>query len=139
MRITLEQYAGPWSGHEDWTPERQRNAVILLGKVNALLADYESSTGKKIATNPNTKSHISGAKYGGFRPLDCEVGARLSSHKEAKAIDITDKGEGLDTWLTANPNKLVEHDLYREHPDATKGWCHLSTKAPRSGNRTFKP
>jgi hypothetical protein len=139
MIISLEQYAGPWAGHEDWTPERQRNGTILLKSVNALIKDYEANTGKTLAINPITKSHVSGAKYGGFRPLDCEVGARLSSHKEAKAVDLMDKDEAFDKWLTANPEKLVEHNLYREHPDATKGWCHLSTKAPRSGNRTFKP
>jgi hypothetical protein len=50
-----------------------------------------------------------------------------------------DKDEAFDKWLTANPEKLVEHNLYREHPDATKGWCHLSTRKPPSGNRTFRP
>jgi hypothetical protein len=136
--ISLEQYAGFWSGHEDWTPEMQRNATILLGRVNALIAEYES-TGKKITINTLTKSQVSGAKYGGFRTQDCAVGAPRSSHKLAMAVDIIDRDNAFDDWITANPDVLVKHNLYREHPDHTKSWCHLSTKAPKSGNRTFKP
>lgn len=136
--ITLDQYAGFWAGHEDWNPACQREAKILLDRVNALIADYEA-TGKKVAFNNFTKSQISGAKYGGFRTQDCPIGAPRSSHKLGMAVDIIDRDNALDDWITANPDVLVTYDLYREAPEKTKSWCHLSTKAPKSGKRTFLP
>jgi hypothetical protein len=136
--ITLDQYAGFWAGHEDWNPACQREAKILLDRVNALIVDYEA-TGKKVAINSFTKSQISGAKYGGFRTQDCPVGAPRSSHKLGMAVDIIDRDNALDDWITSNPDVLVTHDLYREAPEKTKSWCHLSTKAPKSGKRTFLP
>jgi hypothetical protein len=136
--ITLDQYAGFWAGHEDWSPACQREAKILLDRVNALIAEYEAK-GKKVAINSFTKSQISGAKYGGFRTQDCPVGAPRSSHKLGMAVDIIDRDNALDDWITANPDVLVTHDLYREAPEKTKSWCHLSTKAPKSGKRTFLP
>jgi hypothetical protein len=136
--ITLDQYAGFWAGHEDWNPACQREAKILLDRVNALIAEYEA-TGKQVAINSFTKSQISGAKYGGFRTQDCPVGAPRSSHKLAMAVDIIDRDNALDDWITDNPDVLVKHDLYREAPEKTKSWCHLSTKAPKSGKRTFLP
>jgi hypothetical protein len=137
--ISLQQYAGLWAGHEDWNPECQREATILLNKVNQLLANYEAETGNTVAINQFTKSQISGAKYGGFRTQDCPIGAPRSSHKIGMAVDILDRNDALDDWITAHPEVLVEYNLYREHPDDTKSWCHLSTKPPKSGNRTFKP
>jgi hypothetical protein len=136
--ITLQQYAGYWAGHENWNPACQREAKILLDRVNALIADYEA-TGKTVAINQFTKSQISGAKYGGFRTQDCPIGAPKSSHKLGMAVDIIDRDNALDDWLTANPEVLIKYDLYREHPDDTKAWVHLATKKPKSGNRTFKP
>jgi hypothetical protein len=29
--------------------------------------------------------------------------------------------------------------LYREDPGSTPGWVHLTTRAPKSGRRTFIP
>jgi hypothetical protein len=136
--ITLDQYAGFWSCNEDWSPDCHSEAKILLDRVNALIAEYEA-TGKKVAINSFTKSQISGAKYGGFRTQDCPVGAPRSSHKLGMAVDIIDRDNALDDWITANPDVLVTHDLYREAPEKTKSWCHLSTKAPKSGKRTFLP
>ena len=55
------------------------------------------------------------------------------------AVDIYDHGEHLDKWLDAKPDALIKYDLYREEPSATINWCHLGTRKPLSGKRTFKP
>lgn len=140
--ISITDYVGPYAGHKDWTPERQRNAGILIPIVNKLLERFESETGKKLKKNVATNSHVSGTRNGGFRPQDCPIGSPQSSHKQGQGVDIWDcctddsKNE-LDKWL--NDSILEAFDLYREHPDDTKGWVHLTTRAPLSKRRTFKP
>lgn len=143
--ITAEQY---FAG-KPHTPEQEANAAELLKRNNALRADYEASTGKTLSNCPNTGTGISGSYHGqgdgGFRLTTATTGRALSSHKEAKGVDNFDHDDGLDTWLDqfedgrGGNSKLEEHDLYREHPDSTKGWCHTTTRAPGSGHRTFFP
>ena len=112
------------------------NARDLLDRVNSLLA-YAESEGVTLRVNPKTHSHISGTNWGGYRTDACTIGAPKSAHKQAKAIDIFDPINELDRWL--NDAILLKFDLYREHPDATPCWTHLSTHAPKSGKRTFNP
>ena len=112
------------------------NARDLLDRVNSLLA-YAESECVMLRLNPKTCSHISGENWGGYRTDACKIGAPKSAHKQAKAIDIFDPINELDRWL--NDAILLKFDLYREHPDATQGWTHLSTHAPKSGKRTFQP
>jgi hypothetical protein len=52
-------------------------------------------------------------------------------------VDIFDPYNHIDDWITRNV--LLKFDLYREHPDCTENWLHLSTRAPKSGTRTFLP
>ncbi|MFA6040272.1 MAG: hypothetical protein WC733_02095 [Methylophilus sp.] len=136
--ITVEQYAGIWKHHEDWNGACQHSAELLLDRVNRLIADFVND-GYTVEINQKTKTQISGEVYGGFRPQDCPIGAKSSSHKLAMAVDVYDPYNKLDLWLDKHPEKLVEYDLYREHPSATQRWTHLSIKSPRSGKRTFLP
>jgi hypothetical protein len=53
------------------------------------------------------------------------------------AVDIYDPQNKLDDYLT--DEILTKFDLYREAPESTLGWCHLGTRMPGSGHRTFKP
>ena len=131
--ITLEDYFGKWIGHPDANVQRKIHAQALLECVNALLFEYPED----VPVNPQTNSYVSGATYGGFRPQDCPQGAPNSSHKEGMAIDIYDPHGDRDKWLT--DDILEEYGLYREHPDHTIHWCHLSIRAPGSGKRTFLP
>lgn len=130
--ITLEEYFNGF----DHTQEHTESAAELLKRVNALIK-YAIECGVKVAVNKKTGCIISGEKYGGFRPQDCPIGAPKSSHKIAKSVDIYDASGSLDAWIT--DAILVKFDLYRENPDHTAGWCHLSTHAPKSGRRTFIP
>ncbi len=136
--ITQSQYCGVWCGSKDWLPEYQRNAVILLQRVNALLDAYVAQGGI-LQINDKTKTNVSGEVYGGFRPQACPIGAPNSSHKLGMAVDIYDPMNLIDSWIDKTPQLLIDYDLYREAPAYTQHWCHLSTKAPKSGKRTFIP
>ena len=135
--ITLEDYVGPHAGSEDWNQERIDNAVEWLRRVNRLI---DAMVARKLCSfriNPSTGTMISGQTFGGFRPQDCPQGAPNSSHKDAKGGDLYDPKNEIDTALT--DALLVEFDLYRESPGATTGWVHLTTRAPKSGHRSFLP
>lgn len=134
--ITIDEYFGRWINHPDATPERKANAAFLLDRVNRLLAKALAN-GVSMRENPHTECCVSGNTYGGFRPQDCPQGAMHSSHKEGAAVDIYDPKNELDNFVT--DALLEECELYREHPDSTPGWLHLSYRKPKSGHRTFLP
>lgn len=149
--ITLSQYfSNPTTGElKPHTEQHEDAARDLLERREALREDFRAATGRGIAVCPNTGSEISGSRNGagdgGFRVHNAATGSPGSSHKEARGVDDYDPGDELDHWLDQFEDahggnaKLDEHGLYREHPDATPGWCHLTTRAPRSGRRTFTP
>ena len=136
--ITAEQY---FRGRPH-TPEQAEAADDLLSRVNGLLGEYTAKTGKEVPVNPHTGSQISGLTEGGFRLSGCVQGKSESSHKilfppDKAGVDVTDPKNELDAWLTSFV--LERHGLYREHPDHTINWCHLTTRPPKSGCRTFLP
>lgn len=142
--ITLEQYFQA----KPHTAEHEAAAKDLLGRVNDLLAHSLEDGVFSGPTCPNTGTQISGSKGGsgdgGFRLQTSTTGASKSSHKEARAVDVYDPKNELDALLdhsdTVNGgNPVLEHyGLYREAPNATPGWCHLTTRPPGSGRRTFQ-
>lgn len=62
-----------------------------------------------------------------------------SSHLYGCAIDIKDPQGKLAAWVKANKTKLEQCGLWCENPQYTKGWVHLTTYMPKSGNRFFNP
>ena len=134
--ITLQDYFND----KPHPTEYNLNALTLLYRVNNLLAAYTTDTGKLPEINPITGSQVSGSKGGdgGFRLPTSTTGSSKSAHKLGMAIDLVDHGE-LDKWLDENPDVLIKYDLYREASVSTPGWCHLSTRKPMSGKRSFKP
>lgn len=144
--ITKEQYFGI----KPHTPEQEALAIDMLMRANALVGEAAAGGGSFTrAVDPDTGTEISGSRGGagdgGFRLPTSITGRGKSSHKEARAVDVYDPHEELDTWLdqfeTGNGgnSKLEEYGLYREAPGSTHGWCHLTTRAPGSGRRTFQP
>ena len=135
--ITLQDYFGD----KPHPTEYNLNALTLLYRVNNLLAAYTTDTGKLPEINPITGSQVSGSKGGdgGFRLPTSTTGSSKSAHKQGMAIDLVDHDQHLDKWLDAKPDALIKYDLYREEPASTVNWCHLSTRKPLSGKRTFKP
>lgn len=102
------------------------NMARVWHRINLLLTKYP----KKLA-EPLVSS--------GYRPGHYNTragGAAKSSHLTCEAVDIRDPDGALDKWIDANPQVLVEADLWREDPAATSSWCHLDIR-PRK-NRTFK-
>ena len=134
--ITVDQYFGA-KPHSD---EQRAAALHLLGKVNSMMDEAEA-TGVVFSIDPDTGTQISGSKGGagdgGFRLPEATTGSPKSAHKRAMAVDVYDPGGKFDAWI--NDDMLECYDLYREHPDSTPGWCHLQTRCPLSGRRTFTP
>lgn len=133
--ITQDDYFAGHRTDRTLKPVHRENAKALLEKVNRLL-DL-AFIYVKLPLNPKTKSRISGTDDGGWRPYDSSEGAPGSSHKEGRGVDVYDPDGDLDEWL--DDDTLSAFDLYREHPSATRGWCHLTDRAPRSGRRSFYP
>ena len=108
------------------TFELLENAIDTVERVNALLAAFGSP--RKVTS--------------GYRPayINSKVGgAKASNHMTAKACDLEDIDGRLDQWCMTNQNVLAKIGLWLEHPSATKGWCHVQTVSPRSGNKVFYP
>lgn len=131
--ITLEQYFLD----KDHTHDQELSAMMLLARVESLLAEAMLAQAYSEDVNPKTGSQISGETEGGFRTPDSTTGAPHSAHREAKAVDIYDPDNRLDDWIT--DECLVKYDLYREAPGSTHGWTHLQCRPTLSGHRTFLP
>jgi hypothetical protein len=120
------------------TEEIIENAKSLLARVNKLmfvLANYQV----ELEVHPKTKSLVSS----GWRPpqvnADTRGAAPKSKHMSGLAVDIYDPEGEIDSFCMTNLDKLEKLGLWMEHPSATKGWCHLQSVPPRSGNRVFYP
>ena len=143
--ISLENY---FQG-KPHTPDDDIAADDLLVRVNELIAEAERSVEFTSTNDPDTGTQISGSKGGsgdgGFRLSTSTTGSARSSHKEARAVDVFDPLGHFDNWLdkfehgNGDNTMLAQYGLYREHPDHTPTWTHLSTRAPGSGKRTFHP
>lgn len=136
MTVTAADYFRAYADHAALTEEIRQNADILLGKVNALLEEC-IGLGWVPRVNPATGTLISGQDNGGWRPPECPIGAPSSSHKQGRGVDIADGNGELDAMVDAA--MLERHGLYKEHPDCTAGWLHVTDRAPKSGNRIFWP
>lgn len=142
--ITVAQYFGA----KPHSAEQTAFALDLLDRVNRLTAEARTQGVSCDEIDPDTGTEISGTKGGsgdgGFRLPTATTGARMSSHKEAKGVDKYDPKGALDHWLdkfelgNGQNAKLKEYGLVREHPSATNGWCHLSTR-PVGNKQTFYP
>ena len=139
--ITEKQYFGFWMYRTDKTNLITEHSAKLLKAVNGLMEEAEKQ-GVKFPVNPVTRSQVSGAEYGGFRPLACPIGAPGSAHKQGSAIDIFDPENLIDVWCVDQSEKgelLERYGIYIEHPASTPKWSHWSIRRPQSGNRVFIP
>lgn len=141
--ITFEDYFGRVSHIEAPDEIVKANADTLLKRVNALLVACGFKTGVASGWRPPAYNAELRRKFIAGEPGGANTAVR-SRHMTGEAIDLTDTAEQqIALHLFANPELLIEHGLYMEHPVATKGmrtnWCHLQTQPPRSGNRIFVP
>lgn len=120
------------------TPALRASADNTLARVNKLLAVMDVD-GITLESSPITLTPVSS----GWRPVAINAAtpgaAARSLHITCEAIDLYDPEGVLDNWCMQNITLLEAYSLYLEHPAATKGWCHLQTRAPRSGKRVFYP
>ena len=62
-----------------------------------------------------------------------------SAHLSGEAADFADPRQELQKWCLENVAVLEQEGLYCEDFAATATWVHFQIRAPRSGNRFFKP
>jgi hypothetical protein len=127
--IKLEDYFAKMRGMGyEPTPDVIAEACLLLPKVNEFLSSLDLP-------------HNSVPLNSGWRSRDYNAtvptAAVNSKHMSGQAIDLGDS-EG-DLWDKITSDALANYGLYAEHRSATKGWVHLQTVPPRSGNRIFYP
>lgn len=134
--ITLEDYFGKMSHMEPPSEEVVHNAKVLLGRVNALLAQIAEF-------NSTLEAAVSPIVTSGWRPESynktVKGSAKKSLHITGHAIDLADEDGELDDFLFNNVHMLVDAGLWLEHPASTRRWCHMQSQPPRSGNRFFFP
>ena len=105
----------------------EKNLIDLLTKINALRIDFN----KPMIVSSGYRNPEHNAKVGG---------ATHSTHQSCQGIDIVDADGSLRRFCIANNNAILKkHGLFMEHPAYTKGWCHLQTRKPQSGNIVFIP
>lgn len=136
MSIDSDDLFAGYAGDPGITLEMRKNAVTLLGKVNALLG-WAETQGWQPQINPHTGTQVSGKTDGGWRPQSCPTGAPNSAHKQGRAVDIFDPDDSLDRLVT--DDVLEDFGLYREAPESTPHWLHITDRAPGSGKRSFSP
>lgn len=134
--ISVDQYLNHWKANYGRVPvdvdleltEVMRGAAAeTVAKANALISEFGqdrdlTSGWRPVAVN----ARVPGA-------------ARLSNHTRCLAIDLDDPEGDLDQWCLDHLGVLKRLGLYLEHPSSTKGWCHVQTVPPKSGNRVFYP
>jgi len=133
--MTLSDY---WMGRDkqysqELTPDIVRNAEVTVQRANMLLSEFRFDTKDSEIRKVNS----------GWRPAAVNAAtpnaALKSKHMTGQAVDISDPEGDLDTWCMAHLEVLDRLQLWLEHPGSTKGWCHVQTIAPKSGNRVFYP
>lgn len=138
--ITLADYVRGYDViyKSEFTPEIAANAAVTIGLVNLLIEEMQAG-GVKVENNPRYGNPINS----GWRPplinANVKGAAPRSKHMTGQACDLYDPEGDLDDWCMAHADKLAEIGLWQEHPSATKGWLHVQTVPPRSGNRVFYP
>lgn len=139
--ITIEDY---WMGRDknyasELTPAITANALVIVGKVNELLA-VAQSFGWKPQLNAAGTLVNSGWRPRGVNKITPGA-APNSKHMTGQACDVYDPDGTLKDWLmTAVGQEAIRAiGLWMEHPASTKGWCHLQDIPPASGHRVFYP
>lgn len=113
---------------EQATEEHAVSAGDLAMRLNRLFADPEMEW---FEGEPEFND--------GYRDQNVTYGAKRSSHKEGKAVDIGDKRKSrLSIFLVAHSYLLERYGLWMEDPRHTPTWCHLQSR-PVRGRRIFIP
>lgn len=124
---------------DEFTLEVKTNAEQTVEKVNALLSALQDD-GLQIE-----KNRQGSIIHSGWRPAmingQTKNAAPKSKHITGQACDLYDPEGAIDDFMMSGIGQatLARLGLWIEHPSATKGWAHVQTVAPRSGQRVFYP
>lgn len=126
---------------EDQDQDVQKSLKILLERVNKIRTAY----GKPMTVTSGLRTkedHIrvykeKAAKEG--KPFDDKKIPWGSQHLKGCAVDVYDPNQDLQQWCLDNVDVLENVELWCEDFSATHSWVHFQIRAPRSGNRFFKP
>lgn len=122
--ITVTEYLQGRATHDTLTFDQCSNMAGIVSIANQVLLDF----GEYRKVNSGYRRPEDNAAVGG---------SKKSAHMSCEAVDLEDKDGRLKRFLTED--LLDKYDLYMEHPDATPSWCHIQTRATKSGARVFKP
>lgn len=140
--ISMADY---WMGRDrayslQLTPAIGKAAATTVDLASRLL---ESAMRCEVPLTRNSKT--GSLVTSGWRPAQINSStpgaAPNSKHMTGQAVDIYDPDGDLDEWLMTpdGQSELWRLGLWMESPASTKGWCHVQTIPPRSGNRVFYP
>lgn len=138
-QITPAMY---WMGRElvyanQLSPDLRTNAYETLRRTNALIALMHAD-GVELHKRDDGSYVTSG--WRSPRINKRTPGAAVHSlHITCEAIDLYDPYGEIDEWCLHHSPELERIGLWLEHPSATKGWCHVQTRGPKSGRRVFYP
>lgn len=124
---------------EDQSDDIQANLPILLERVNKIRTLWGKSmtvTSGVRTMEDHLRIYREKAEAAGV-PFDESKVPMKSKHLYGQAVDIADSGLNLTTWLKANPQILVDAQLWCEEGNAN--WVHFQILPPKSGNRWFLP
>jgi hypothetical protein len=122
------------------SPDMRLEAARTVDLVNRFLARVPPGA-VTWHINPRTGNILSS----GWRPPDINArtpgAAPRSKHIMCRAADLYDPEGDIDEWCMSAEGLrvLAEIGLWLEQPAATKGWCHVQSVPPGSGNRVFYP
>lgn len=112
----------------------------------ALLTDELRANAEETVRRANALLQVFGADRSvtsGWRPpaINASIpnAAAHSKHMTCQAIDLADPDGDLDEWLYGTQQRLIDLQLWMEHPASTKGWCHVQIVPPMSGRLVFYP
>lgn len=137
--ITLADYLGDHvrTNGDELTVELMANATKTVDKVNQLFQALDAAE-VKVQRNAAGSYLNSGWRPAAYNATVPNASV-TSKHITCEAADIFDPDGDIDNYLMGDLMVLAGLGLYMEHPAATKGWCHVQTRAPKSGNRVFYP
>lgn len=124
--ISYEEVVGKYP-EGDITPLMRTNLSKLLDALNKFRQAY----GKPMIVTSGLRTQQQNDQLSNS--------GKKSAHLSAEACDFADIDRSITNYVLANPNILVECDLYMEDPGACPTWIHLGIRRPASGNRIFRP
>lgn len=119
---------------EDQSDDIQANLAVLLERVNKIRALWAKSM--TVTSGLRTmEDHL--RIYAAKGITDPAKIPMKSKHLYGQAVDIADSGLNLTAWLKADPQILIDAELWCEEGNAN--WVHFQILPPKSGNRWFLP